>query len=234
MGLDFLMVTQQHDSAWPAEWTGKPRSALVIFGTVLLSAFALAATAAALWQAVIGAAVSAVVLGVLAIYFGHIAGLGLHGIFDGRRRTDTAGVRQEPEGLVFRYAAAPTYWLSATVALTIVALVGICVVAVGQGGAQGYVIATVLAVAAILLGVFLAVFLRLAPGQVVVSADGIHHRWIDVHALRALARVRRRRGWLGQRTDHHDAYDFLSGHCHPELPRPSRFRKHRRCRRSRR
>jgi hypothetical protein len=79
-------------------------------------------------------------------------------------------------GLTFRYGIAPTYWLTATMALTIVVLIGVTVVAVAQGGTQGYLIAAVLAVAALLAAAFLAVVLRLAPGQVVVSPDGIRHR----------------------------------------------------------
>jgi hypothetical protein len=176
MGRYLLMQTHPYESVWPAEWVGKRRSGLVIFGAVLLSLFAVATAVGAVWQTAAGDALSATVLAALAVYFGHLAGLGLHSFHGGRRRTDTAGAQEETEGLIFRYGATPTYLLSATLALTIVALAGLGVLALNQGGGQGYVIAAAMAVAIILLAAFLVVFLRLAPGQVVVGPDGIQHR----------------------------------------------------------
>jgi hypothetical protein len=170
------METHPHQPAWPAEWTNRPRSGMAICAGAFLGLLTLSTAAAAVWQAVAGDRWSAVALAGAAIYFGHITGLGLRELTGGRRRTGTTGVTTGPAGLRFRYAAAPTYWLTATAALTVVVLAGLTIVAVLQGGAHGYLIAAVLAVAALLAAAFLTVVLRLAPGQVVVGPDGIHHR----------------------------------------------------------
>lgn len=170
------MLTQPHEPSWPAEWTGQSRSGMAIFGAIFLGLLAAAAAAGAVWQLTTGGVLAAVILGGIAVYLGHIVGLGVRGLVGGRPRASTIGVRPGPGGLTFRYAAAPTYWLTATMALTIVVLAGLAALAGAQGGTQGYVMAAVLAVAALLIGVFLTVLLRLALGQVVVGPDGIHHR----------------------------------------------------------
>jgi hypothetical protein len=163
---------------------------MVVLGTVVLGAFTAAAAAAAVWQILQGDVVTALALAGVAAYLGHVFGLALHGVLAGRRRNDATGVTPTADGLTFRYAAAPTYWLAATTGLTTVLLVGATILAALQGGVQGYVIAAVLALGAALLGWFFVVLLRLAPGRVVVSVNGIHHRGLtfthDVawHAVR--------------------------------------------------
>lgn len=163
---------------------------MVLFGSVVLGTLTAAAAGAAVWQIFRGEVLTALALAGVAAYLGHVFGLGLHGALPGRRRRDATGVTPSADGLTFRYAPAPTYWLAATTGLTTVLLVGATILAVGQGGIQGYVIAAVLALYAALLGWFFAVLLRLAPGRVVVGVDGIHHRGLtfthDVgwHAVR--------------------------------------------------
>lgn len=170
------MTTSPHQPSWPAEWTNQRRSGMAAFGAVFLGLLTLAAAAAAVWQAITGSGGAAAALAGVVVYLGHVTGLGLRARTSGRRRAGTTGVTSGPDGLTFRYGAAPTYWLTATTALTALVLAGLTVLAVAQGGAEGYLIAAVLAVAAVLAGVFLVVVLRLAPGRVVIGPDGIHHR----------------------------------------------------------
>lgn len=149
---------------------------MAVFGAVFLGLLTLAATAGAVWQAVTGSGGTAAALAGVAVHLGHVTGLGVRAITSGTRRTGTTGVTSGSEGLTFRYSTAATYWLAATTALTALVLACLVVPAVAQGGAEGYLIAAVLAVAAVPAGVFLVVVLRLAPGRVVIGPDGIHHR----------------------------------------------------------
>ncbi|MCY1136402.1 hypothetical protein OWR29_00215 [Actinoplanes sp. Pm04-4] len=157
-----------YDSRWPPEWTGQRRSGILLFGGVFLGLIALGAVS----QLSRGPFIFAVV----AVYFGHLAAMSLHSYGGGRRRTDTTGVQETAEGLVFRYAAAPTYLVGAFSVLTIVALAGLSIAAAAQATVEGYVICVAVAVLAVLMLVFLVVFLRLAPGRVVIGPDGFHHR----------------------------------------------------------
>jgi hypothetical protein len=176
MGRDLLMETLPYESAWPAEWSGQRRSGLLLFAAGFMGLFTAAVAAAAGWQLTRGDEVSAVVFAVVAIYLGHLTALSVHSYRGGRHRNDTTGVSQEPEGLVFRYGAAPTYLLSAFVGMTTVALAGMSVLSAAQATAQGYVMAAVLGGLAVFMAVFLVVLLKLAPGRVVVGPDGVHHR----------------------------------------------------------
>ncbi|XVU28054.1 hypothetical protein ACQPZJ_13720 [Actinoplanes sp. CA-054009] len=195
------METLPYASTWPDEWAGQRRSGLLLFGTVFMGLLTLGIAAAAVSLATGGDTGSTVVFAAIAVYFGHLTALSLHSWRGGRRRRDTTGVRQEVKGLVFRYGTTPTYLLGAFLGLTTVALAAMCVVSALRGGAQGWIVAAVLAIGAVLLAVFLAVFVKLAPGEVVVGPDGIHHRgltfthfvlWeavVDVAALWAHAPV---------------------------------------------
>jgi hypothetical protein len=176
MGRYLLMQTIPYESRWPDEWSGQPRSGLLLFGTVFMGLLTLGTAAGVLWQVGLGDPVGALILLAIAIYFGHMAALSLHSYRAGRRRNDTTGVRQGSQGLIFRYAFAPTYLLAAVLVMTVVGLVLLNIVSTGRAGAQGYVVAAVAGISAILLIVFLVVMLRLAPGRVVVGPDGIHHR----------------------------------------------------------
>jgi hypothetical protein len=91
---------------------------MAIFGGFFLGILAVGAAAAAVWQLVVGDVWAGLILGGVAVYIGHVVGLGLRGLVGGRRRAGTVGVQSEPDGLIFRYAGAPTYWLAATSALT--------------------------------------------------------------------------------------------------------------------
>jgi hypothetical protein len=176
MGRYLLMQTLPYDSRWPAEWTGQRRSGLLLFGAVFIGLFTLGTAAAAVRQITRGDPVGAVTLVAITVYFGHLTALSLHSYRGGARRNDTTGVRQEPDGLVFRYASAPIYLLTAFLGMTVVALIVLSIVSAARADTGGYAIAAVTGVLAILLIVFLAVMLRLAPGQVVVGPDGVHHR----------------------------------------------------------
>ncbi|MEV4344547.1 PH domain-containing protein [Actinoplanes sp. NPDC049596] len=167
------METLPYASTWPAEWTGQRRSGLLLFGTVFMGLLTVGVAVLAVTSEDLA---GALIFAATAVYFAHLTALSLHSYRGGRHRSDTTGVRHEAAGLVFRYGAAPTYLLGAFVGMTVLALLGMSVRAAVQATTQGYVIAVVLALLAVVTGVFLAVFLKLAPGQVVVGPDGIHHR----------------------------------------------------------
>ena len=176
MGRYFLMETLPHESAWPAEWTGRRRSGLLLFSAVFMGLVALGAVVGVVSEFFRGSVTGALIFAAVAIYFGHLSALGFNTYGGGRPRNDTTGVRPAPEGLVFTYGALPTYLLGAFVLLTTLALAGMATASVAQASTQGYLIGVVLAIMAILLIVFLVVFLRLAPGRVVIGPDGFHHR----------------------------------------------------------
>ncbi|MFY1672040.1 hypothetical protein ACN27G_19005 [Plantactinospora sp. WMMB334] len=170
------MGSLPYASTWPTEWTGQRRSGLLLFGTLFLGLVTAAMAAGAVLQLSHGDTVGAVIFGAIAIYVGHLAALSLYSYRGGRHRSDTTGVLQEREGVVFRYGAAPTYLLGAFLAMTTVALFLMGVVAAGQATTQGYVIAGAFGVLALFMAAFLTVFLKLAPGRVVIGPDGFHHR----------------------------------------------------------
>lgn len=170
------METLPYESAWPPEWTTGRRSGLLLFSAVFMGLLTLGVAAGAVWESTRNDPANAVVFAAMAVYFGHLTALGLHSYRGGRHRGDTTGVRQEAAGLVFRYDAIPTYLLSAFLGMTTAALIAMGFVAAADATLQGYAVAAVLGGLAILTVVFLAVFLKLAPGQVVVGPDGVHHR----------------------------------------------------------
>nr|WP_221379115.1 hypothetical protein [Actinoplanes polyasparticus] len=170
------MQNLPYESAWPDEWTGRPRSGLLLFSAVFMGLLTVGAAAGVVSELRRGNAAGALIFVAMTVYLGHLAAIGLHSYGGGRHRRDTSGVRQGAEGLIFRYGALPTYLIGAFLALTTVALAGMAVVSAAQASASGVVICVVLTVLAILMLVFLVVFLRLAPGQVVIGPDGFHHR----------------------------------------------------------
>jgi hypothetical protein len=166
----------EYASTWPDEWTGQPRSGLLLFGTVFIGLLTLGTAAAAVWQAAEGDVGGTLGLAAITVYFGHLSAFCVHFYRGGRHRDDTTGVREESQGLVFRYASAPTYLLIALVVMTLAAMIAQTVASATRTDVKGYVIAVVGGVLEILLIMFLVVMVRLAPGRVVVGPDGIRHR----------------------------------------------------------
>jgi hypothetical protein len=170
-----------HDPAAYGVPDGWPR-ARPSTGTVLAAGFlavlAAAGIAGAVWAAASGRATAAVLLAAAAVYLGHIAGLGVSVWRHPRRGRAPAlgGTDRGEPGLAFTYARSPYYWLIAVLLLTALGLLGVTVVAAVTGTAAGWVIAVLALALAAVIGWFAAVVLRLAPGRLVLTPDGIYHR----------------------------------------------------------
>jgi hypothetical protein len=162
----------------PDGWPAARRSPSLVLTAVLFGLAAAAAAGGAAWAAASGDAAAAVVLLVGALFAAHLAGLSTS---LSRRPRAAAGAGQpgvtergEP-GLAFPYAAEPYYWLVAVLVLTALGLIGIGVVAVA-GSPSGWVFAAVCGLLAIFFVWFLVVVLRLAPGRIVLTPEGVFHR----------------------------------------------------------
>jgi ABC-type amino acid transport system permease subunit len=79
-------------------------------------------------------------------------------------------------GVEFKYSKSAYYWLIALLAMTIGVLLFVVAAAAAAGSVTGLVTAAIVAVLATLLGWITVKFVRLMPGVVIVSPDGVFHR----------------------------------------------------------
>ena len=178
---------------WPR---GRPTTKIVA-STGLMALFTIGALAAAGVAAASGQPAPAMLFVLAAAYLGHFVGLG---ISLSRRpaqvqpprvvgRTDLG----DP-GLLIPYAHGPYYWAISVTLLSALVLAGIAVIFALAGSAGALVIAVISAALAVMLAWIGVVFLRLAPGRLVLTPDGIYHRsltfehyvpWFAVYAVSA-------------------------------------------------
>jgi hypothetical protein len=157
----------------PDGWPASRRSPLLVFSAGFFLLLAAGAVAGAAWAATSGDAAGVVLMVAGALVTAHLAGLAFSLI---RRPGPAGSPGVTADGLTFSYAAGPYYWLIALLVLTVLLLAGIGVVAAAGSSAGGWLVAAVCALLAIFLAWFLVVVLRLAPGRIVLTAEGILHR----------------------------------------------------------
>lgn len=88
----------------------------------------------------------------------------------------TGRTDQAETGLAFTYSRWPHYWLTAVLGIFVVGAAASAIVAATAGTTRGWVFATIAATAAVFIGWFVIVTVRLAPGVVVLTSSGIYHR----------------------------------------------------------
>ncbi len=157
----------------PDGWPVSRRSPLLVLAAGFFLLLTAAAAAGAAWASTSGDAAGVVLLVAAALFTAHLAGLAISLL----RRPPQASAPGPPDGhgLTFPYATGPYYWLVAVLVLTVLLLAGIALVAV-SAGAGGWPVAAVCALLAVFGIWFLVVLLRLAPGRIVLTAEGIFHR----------------------------------------------------------
>lgn len=216
-----MLPNQDPPAGWPKP-SGAPRrvSSIVFFSLFTLLCAVVTVTA-------IGAGqfdqVAFFGLGVL--LFGHLAGMSISFLRSPRPATSQppTGVTDQGErGLAFPYARLAYYWLTSVLVLIVIFFVGLAYTLAKVGTPVAWVIVVVAIASALFIVWFLATFLRLAPGSIVVTPSGIYHRsltfehfvpwhtvefvraregrspWILIKALRASdTRERKYTGFLG-------------------------------------
>lgn len=186
-----------NDSSLPPGWPRNRPTAKIIASTGLVGLFTAAALAGAAVAAASDQPGATVALVLAAGYLGHFVGLG---VSLSRRPAQVTPPRivgrtdlGDP-GLEIAYARGPYYWSISVTLLSALALAGIAVIFALAGSPGALVVAVVGAIFAVVLGWLGVVFLRLAPGRLVLTPDGIYHRsltfehyvpWFAVYAVSA-------------------------------------------------
>ena len=185
------------DGSLPPGWPRNRPTAKIIASTALMSLFNLGALVGAGVAATSGQPGAAVVLALAAAYLGHFVGLGLSLSRRPAQVTPPRAVGRTElgdPGLEIPYARGPYYWSISVTLLSAFAFAGITVIFALAGSPGALVVAVISAIFAILLGWIAVVFLRLAPGRLVLTPDGIYHRsltfehyvpWFAVYAVSA-------------------------------------------------
>ena len=160
----------------PAGW---PRAHRSPFRVLSAAGFLILTVITAAVAVTSGDAVDAIVFGVGAIFLGHLTGMAVN-IMQRPRPADhppVAGTDDRGEtGVAFRYAFWPYYWLVSVFALFALGAAAFAVVLAVAGTTTGWILAVLGAAAAVLTGWYLVVVLRLAPGRIVLTPNGIYHR----------------------------------------------------------
>jgi hypothetical protein len=157
----------------PSGWTAQRFPASYVFFLGFLALLTAGIAAGAVWAFVDRQPGPGVLLGLGAVYIGHLVGLG-YSVAGRSRRTGPPPTLTT--GLRFRYSAGVYYWLTAVLVMTELAVAGPAVAGAASATAAGIVLALVATAGAVAIGWFLVTMLRLAPGEVVLAPDGVHHR----------------------------------------------------------
>jgi hypothetical protein len=209
----------------PAGWPAPRRTTRSVLSAAFLILFTLVITPVAVAAAVTGDIAQVVVFGLGAVLGVHLTGLVMSGLRTPRPTSDVRVIGQTDQGgkgLAFPYARGPYYWLSATLTTAALLAADFTFIMAADGSVIGWVAAAIGGAFAVFLGWFLVVVLRLAPGTIVLTPNGIYHRslvlehfvswdavvdvqarqsanpWITVKAIPASAtRERRHTGRLG-------------------------------------
>jgi hypothetical protein len=118
--------------------------------------------------------------GAFALFMVHLLGFVAYTRRAPRRPTDNATLVLSPDGTTkgvrFRYSAKPYYWLTVLLLSTALLVLTLAIAFAASGDVGAVVVAIIVGALALLIGWFLVTLLRLAPGEVTVSPDGIFHR----------------------------------------------------------
>ncbi|WP_089007713.1 hypothetical protein [Micromonospora viridifaciens] len=171
-------------------------SVLFTFSMGFLSMLALAMVAGAVSAVRSGELGAVVVLAVGAFILAHVVAFSVHS----RRLRRGAGrppalvdLPASGRGVRFAYSAWPYYLLVAVLVMSVL-VTGLVAVAAATAGVVGVVLVVAFAALAVTVGWFVVTMLRLAPGELVLSPAGIHHRgltftqfvpWRDVYQVSA-------------------------------------------------
>ncbi|MDT4991064.1 MAG: hypothetical protein QOH97_956 [Actinoplanes sp.] len=188
-----------NDSSLPQGWPRNRPTAKIIASTGLMGLFTVSALVGAGLAAASGQPGPAILFVLAAVYLGHFVGLG---ISLSRRPAQVRPLRVlgrtdlgDP-GLEIPYAHGPYYWSISVTLLSALTLAGITVIFALSGSAGALVVAVISAIFSFVLGWIGVVFLRLAPGRLVLTPDGIYHRsltfehyvpWFAIYAVSAEA-----------------------------------------------
>ncbi|WP_157437784.1 hypothetical protein [Actinoplanes subtropicus] len=149
---------------------------LAAAGFVVLTLVTAAVAAAAIAT---GEVADAIIFGVGTLLLAHLAGMSIN-IMQRPRPADHPPVTdvndQGETGLSFRYAFWPYYWLSVVFGLFALGAVAFAAVIARQATPAGWVLAILGLASGVLIGWYLVVLLRLAPGKIVLTPTGVYHR----------------------------------------------------------
>jgi hypothetical protein len=163
----------------PAGWPRPRRSAVRVLAAVFLGLISGLVALVAVASVVTGDLVEAAGFGVAAVLAGHVAAIGVTGLWRPRPAAGppSAGVTDQGEsGLAFPYARLPYYLLTTTLVLVALLAASFAVVMAAGAGGAGWALAVIFGGFAVFVGWFVAVVLRLAPGTIVLTPSGIYHR----------------------------------------------------------
>ena len=170
-----MLPSQDPPAGWPKP-SGAPRrvSSIVFFAlfTLVCAVVTVAAIDARQFDQV-------AFFGLGVLLFGHLAGMSISFL-----RSPRAATRQPPlgvtdqgeRGLAFPYARRAYYWLTSVLTLIVIFFVVLASALAHAGTPVAWVIVVVAIASALFIVWFLATFLRLAPGKIVVTPSGIYHR----------------------------------------------------------
>ena len=171
------MFPNQEDP--PAGWPKAHRTVLRVLSAAGFVVFTLVTAAVAAAAIATGDVADAIIFGAGTLLLAHLAGMSIN-IMQRPRPADHPPVTdvndQGETGLVFRYAFWPYYWLSVVFALFTLGAVAFAVVIALRGTPTGWVLAALGLASGVLIGWYLVVLLRLAPGKIVLTSTGIYHR----------------------------------------------------------
>jgi hypothetical protein len=163
----------------PAGWPKAHRTVLRVLSAAGFIVFTLITAAVTADAIATGDVADALIFGAGTLVLAHLAGMSIN-IMQRPRPADhppVADVNDQGEtGLAFRYAFWPYYWLAVVFALFSLGAVTFAIVMAMQATTTGWVLAAAGLAAAVLIGWFLVVILRLAPGKLVLTSTGIYHR----------------------------------------------------------
>lgn len=104
------------------------------------------------------------------LYFGHIAGMSISMLRDPAQGGPLPRISR---GLCFRYALAPYYWMLTVIVMS---ALGATVLAILQFRRGALVLGVLCAAPAAAIAIFVGVVVWLAPGRLVLTPAGVHHR----------------------------------------------------------
>jgi hypothetical protein len=171
------MFPNQQDP--PAGWPKAHRSVLRVLSAAGFVVLTLVTASVAVAAVATGDVTDAIIFGVGAVVMAHLAGMSIN-IMQRPRPADHPPVTDVDDrgetGLAFRYAFWPYYWLSVVFVLFTLGALSFAAIVAMRATPAGWVLVALSVAAAALIGWYLVVLLRLAPGKLVLTSTGIYHR----------------------------------------------------------
>jgi hypothetical protein len=163
----------------PSEWDNHGPSAKILAATGFLALLTLAGGAGTAWALATGQRAAGLLLALGTTYVGHLVGLGVSTWWTPSRARHSAKLTTASDGhdgVTFTYSRWPYYWLTAVLFMTTAALAAVAVGAATTATVPGLAISIVTAALALALLWLLITLLRLAPGSIILTPAGVHHR----------------------------------------------------------